>query len=379
MLGKDNQVSKDDSRAATAENNSDKQHFEDIKPRLNKLPWESDSVRQGEDYEQSQPKNQTERKTANTDDSMPYAVGVRTYATQQTAINSAANEKLFAMGVDEYEEDRSRIRVFFDVLFGKIWKLMTLNLLTGLFNLPALLFMIFFAIYYMQLIQPAIFTEGDPSVPLSYLLVGYLPLGLLFLSIPIVAFGPAQAGMHYIIRSYSNEVPVFLWSDFKEKLRENLKQGIIVSFINLIVFILAVIGFYLYPLMVAQTGMTLLLIANYLLIIAFVVFLMVSLYVYPMMVRYDLSLKNLYRNAFLIAVGRVFSTLFVLILCAVLSFGPFLIASLINHQIAMFVAYAYQLFLGLTLPGLIIGFILNPIMDKLMEPKEPEETEAKVL
>lgn len=306
----------------------------------------------------------------------PYAVGIRTFASPETAIDSAANEKLFAMGVDEYEEDRSRFRVFFDVLSGKFWKLIGLNLQTGLFNLPALLFMGFFAIYYMQLLQADLFTAAaEEGGALAYLLIGYVPLGLIFLTVPIVAVGPAHAGMHYVLRNYAYEIPVFQWSDFKEKMRENLKQGLAVTFINLFVFILAMLDIYMYPRMVAQMGV-LLLVANYLLIVAFIVFMMMSMYIYPMMMRYELSLKDLYRNAFLLAVGKFFPNLLVLVLVIVLAYGPFLLATALNNTIVFFVAYVYQVLLGLSLPGLVMSYLINPMMDKLMMPAETGSDEA---
>ena len=158
-------------------------------------------------------------------------------------------------------------------------------------------------------------------------------------------------------------------------MKENFKQGLAVSFINLLVFILAMLDIYMYPRMVAQMGV-MLLVANYLLIVAFVVFLMMTMYIYPMMVRYDLTLKNLYRNAFLLAVGRFLPNLLVLVLVVVLAYGPFLLASLLNNAIVFFVVYIYHLLLGLTLPGLVISYLLNPAMDKLMMPAEAEEEET---
>ncbi len=355
----------------------------DIPVRLNKLPWErnpsEDVDRDDADREDAGPAELPDRSAPGQSAAQPYVVGTRTYANPQTAVDSAASEKLFSMTADEYEEDRSRIRVFFDVLLGKIWKLMSLNMLVGLFNLPALLFMVFFSIYYMQLLQPTALTSTADGSALAYLLVGYLPLAMTFLSIPVVAFGPGQAGMHYLLRNYSYEVPVFLWGDFKEKMKENMKQGLIVTFINLFVFILAMLDIYMYPRMMVQAGAWLL-VANYLLVLAFVIFMMVCMYIYPMMIRYDLTLKNLYRNAFLMAVGRFFPNLLVLLICVVLSYGPFLLAALFNNTIAYFVVYVYHFLLGLTLPGLIFSFILNPAMDKLMMPKdisaeEPESAE----
>ncbi len=348
--------------------------LKDIPVRMNRLPWERDPE-PDDGIDETDGTEESDETLPEEAHARPYEVGGRTYASPETAVDSAAAEKLFSMTEEEYEEDRSRLRVFFDVLLGKFWKLMSLNLLTGLFNLPALIFMFVFSIYYMQLLQPNLITEAADGNALMYLLVGYFPLALIFLSIPIVAFGPAQAGMHYILRSYAYEIPVFIWGDFKEKVRENLKQGLAVTFINLFVFILAMLDIYMYPRLVARTG-AILLVANYLLIIAFLVFLMMSMYIYPMMVRYDLSLKNLYRNAFLLAIGRFLPNLLVLFLCAVLAYGPFLLAALLNASLGYFVVYIYHIALGLTLPGFISSFILNHAMDKVMLPKGEADQES---
>lgn len=381
--------------------------MEGIKPRLNRLPWERDVQQEQEGDEAAMAvadenaPDSTDRAeavpfeaghasvaagntavTASTASAgsapveaadeaeahhQPYQVGTRTYASPDTAIDSVANEKLFAMGVDEYEIERSRFRIFFDVLFGKIWKLMGLNLLTGLFNLPALLFMGFFAITYMQFIYPAVFQSSGGSDALASLLILFLPVGLFFLSVPFVAFGPAQAGMHYILRNYAYENPVFLTSDFKDKMKENFKQGLAVSVINLLVFVIAFLDLYMYPRMAASMGW-LMSVAGILLIVAFFVFLMMSMYMYPMMVRYHLTLKNLYRNAFLFAIGKFLPNLLILVLAIAVSFGPFLIAGLFGNVIGYLIAYVFHLLLGLTLPGLIMSFLINPMLDKVMTP-----------
>ena len=66
----------------------------------------------------------------------------------------------------------------------------------------------------------------------------------------------------------------------------------------------------------------------------------------------------------------------VLVLVVVLAYGPFLLASLLNNAIVFFVVYIYHFLLGLTLPGLVISYLLNPAMDKLMMPAEAEEEET---
>lgn len=281
----------------------------------------------------------------------------------------------FMVTDEELVDDRSRFTVFFQIFTRKFWKLMTLNILTGIFNLPALAFMVFLGLYLLQVLNPESLVSGNSQDVMGYLWISYVPLLLVFLSIPAVTMGPAQAGLAYTLRNFTYENPTFLWHDFITKAKENLKQSLIVGTINVLLFIFALLDLYLYG-QIAQ-GNLFLRIANGLLIGVFVIYLMMCLYIWPMMVTYRLTIRQLYKNAFLFAVGRFFPNLLVFILAIVASYGPFLLAALSNNVIAIGAAYLYQVLLGLTLPGLIIHFFVNPMMDKHMQPEEKEDTDKK--
>lgn len=73
-------------------------------------------------------------------------------------------------------------------------------------------------------------------------------LNLLFLlfCIPIVTIGPATAAMMKIARYYIEAKPVFLFSDFFDAFKENFKQGIVMGFLSLAVFLLSFISLRFY-------------------------------------------------------------------------------------------------------------------------------------
>ena len=55
---------------------------------------------------------------------------------------------------EQFVDDRSRITIFFQVLGRKFWKLITVNLMYMLFNIPAIIVAVFLGMYMMELFIP---------------------------------------------------------------------------------------------------------------------------------------------------------------------------------------------------------------------------------
>lgn len=279
-----------------------------------------------------------------------------------------ADEPIFERAPGEkYEDNRSRLNVFFGVFTRKFWKLITLNFMFILFNLPAIIISYFLCTFLVMLFMP----EAGNSAEEFSLLVLYsgFPTVMFFMAVPLITVGPAQAGLTYLLRCYSYEMPTFDWSDFKDKMKENLKQGIFASLINLFILLFLIMDLYLYP--QVSGGNALFSVANGLMIMVFILFLMASLYIYPMMVTYRLRLRDIYKNAVLFALARFVPNLAVLMLCFLLVIGPSLVFSATSSSIVLALIYVYYLALGFTLPGLVINFMINPAMDKyLNKPKQ---------
>ncbi len=288
-----------------------------------------------------------------------------------------ADEKIFEVAPGEnYEDDRSKITIFFQVLGRKFWKLITINLMFMLFNLPAMIISLVFSTFLLNVLMPAgLATENEL---LSNLLVLGLPLTLCLMVVPMITVGPAQAGMTYLLRCFAYEMPTFTWTDFKDKMKENFKQGLLVSVINLFAIAFLIYDLYLYTQLNAQSS-AILSIANGLLIVVFVLFLMMSLYIYPMMVSYQLKTKHLYKNAILFAFAKFLPNLGVLLLCFIIILAPMLIGVLVGAPIIIGIGYVIYVILGYSLPGYIINFVINPIIDKYLKPVEKEGSDSAVV
>ena len=140
-------------------------------------------------------------------------------------------EKIFDVAPGEkYVDDRSRMTIFFQVLGRKFWKLISMNLIFLIFNIPSIIISFFLSGYVINVFSPFIENADEMA---AVLFVYSFPLLMFLMVIPAITVGPAQAGLTYLLRCFSYELPTFYWSDFKDKMKENLKQHSI-SLINLV-------------------------------------------------------------------------------------------------------------------------------------------------
>ena len=225
---------------------------------------------------------------------------------------------------EEYVDDRSRMTIFFQVLVKKFWKLINVNFMYMIFNIPAIIVSFILSVFILNAFFPYnVVSISQDEMWVSLFAIG-IPVCMFLMVVPVISVGPAQAGMSYLLRCFSYEMPTFNWSDFKDKMRDNFKQGILVSFINLFVLVFAVYDLYLYS-QLNLTNNILFPIANGLLVSFFVIFLMMNLYIYPMMVNYHIKNKYFYKNAFLFAFAKLLPNFGVLLLCFILIIGPVLL------------------------------------------------------
>ncbi len=278
------------------------------------------------------------------------------------------DKEIFDYSTDgAYVDDRSRLTVFFQVFMGKFWKLMGANVAFLALNIPALIISFLLSSYIVDLL-PITLEANEGSLMLS-LVIGF-PIMLFFMAVPVITVGPVQAGLTYILKSYSYEIPNFFWYDFKAKAKENFKQSLIVSLINFAAIAFLLVDLYLYKQIASTLSGAIMPIAYGVIFILLIIVLMMAMYIYPMMVSYELSIKNIYKNAFLLSIGRFLPNLIILIILFMLIMAPMLIVISTESYLALTMVYFYYTALGFTLPGLVINSFINPIIDKYLRPDE---------
>lgn len=127
--------------------------------------------------------------------------------------------------------------------------------------------------------------------------------------IPIITIGPATAGMTHIFREVSEERPCFIWTDFRKAMKQHFKQGFLVWLINTILwFMLCLDGLILY----SRPTLFTMIILGLLGIIA-IVFLMMQIYLHPLMITGKYTVLDIYKNAFMLSMSRIYQTLGILV------------------------------------------------------------------
>ncbi len=195
--------------------------------------------------------------------------------------------------------------------------------------------------------------------------------------IPIITIGPATAGFTCVLRNYARDTHSFIYSDFFEGVKKNWKQGFVVSLIQ--AFMLSSFFFG-----ISQYNQE-----NVFSVIYFIVSMSVNIifaimmfYVYPMMVTFKLTIKQLMKNA-LIFVRLGFKTnVITLILSIIFICGPLALIVIFPNFFPM-ILIAFALIILATL-GLIINFNVYPYLKKYIidpyykdHPEELKKNEAE--
>lgn len=270
-------------------------------------------------------------------------------------------------GVPKDGPPKARIVIFFEILQRKFWNLIKINLMFNIFNIPAVILGMFAALYLFPNILPDALTNSDALI--SDVLLKFILLSIL-MCIPMITVGPAQAGFTYILRNYAREEHAFVWGDFKDNALKNFKQSMIVSAIDFFVTILMIWSIRAYILL-GTGGNLILTIGTTLMVIMFIIYMMMHMYMYPMLVTFHLSIKQLYKNALIFAIVKLLPNLGILLLCmliVLLTFGMIIPFS----QIIGLILYA---FLTVSLIGFITNFYVYPKLQKFMM-REDEAEEA---
>lgn len=189
-------------------------------------------------------------------------------------------------GIPKAPVEKKGIFKFFEIYGRRCWKLMGLNLMYFMFFVPTIL-----------------------AGWLSGKLNSYAPYVLVLVT--VVCFGPATAAMTKISRNYSQERNAFVYSDFFDTFRKCFKQSLIMGIIDA-VFIL---GFSVSIPAYSQWAEvnTAMYVPFILCLSCLIVFFMMHFYIYLMIVSTNLSMRQIFKNAFFLVSLGVKNSLYTLL------------------------------------------------------------------
>lgn len=266
----------------------------------------------------------------------------------------------------EQDMPKSRVSLFFLVLKDHLFDLVKVNVLQLVFWLPFLIWT-FLSLSAMQAMDAeAILAQENGAMELASSMLGFVTMWLLG-AIPCLAItGPSSAGAAYIMRNWARDQHAFLFSDFKDAFKGNWKQALGISCVTALVPMLTYTAVSFYGQMAASSAVMLVPLVL-VLVMALLWTLMLPL-IYPMIVGYELRLRDVVKNAFLMASaslpGLLLARLVTFIPIAVLVIGLYMGSSAVLLAVSLY----YMLF-GFAFSRLVYASVANGVFDKYLNPR----------
>lgn len=264
-------------------------------------------------------------------------------------------------------DGKSKMSVFFEIFFRKIWKICRLSMLYSLCATPIFIILMFVVGIMTSRITDfftPLLTESQSDLELTKIYFD-LVLRVVFSTLFIVFFGagPVSAGFSYVLRNFAKEEHAWISSDFFQHTKANLKQSIMVFIIDIAVFCLLFTAFMFYS---SASGP--LSYMKYVVVFSAFLYMMIHLYIYPLMVTFDLSLKDIFKNAVIFAVAESPRNVILLIITAIIHFViPYFC---IINAVTVFALPLYFIFefIGLVgITGFMSSFFTYPSIEMLID------------
>ncbi len=291
---------------------------------------------------------------------------------------------------------QNRRQLFSDTLKTRLSALCRINLLYMLIFLPAMLvIMLNFTNFlsnttllveieqqdsYASYVQQ--YTEAEKEVPVSEeqfneirtkgVNYGDIVDGNLFTMfiwlVPCIAItGPFTAGLSYVTRNWARDEHAFIWTDFKDALKANWRQSLVLSVITSILPLLVYVGWKFYG-QLAQNN-PIMFIPQVLVVLVAIIWAISITYMHPMAVTYELKMKDLLRNGLLLGVARLpMSVAIRLLHCVPVLIGGALIWFW-NPWYGMMILFAYYALIGFSLSRFVTASYTNAVFDRFINPR----------
>ena len=125
--------------------------------------------------------------------------------------------------------------------------------------------------------------------------------------LPLVTIGPSVTAMCYVAQRLARNQETAVTKDFFYSFKENMRQGIVIHLIMLLVAVVIFLDIYFCrQLGAVDTTSKYLLYLSYFVLF---VYLMVFIYVYPLLSKYNNSVKKTFLNALLMSISHLGRTL----------------------------------------------------------------------
>ena len=234
---------------------------------------------------------------------------------------------------------QNRLALFGEVLKVRWSGLFGVNLLYMVTWIPAIAWTFINVLALYNLLNAEAGVSGDD-------IIGLMNTWLMVM-IPCIAItGPFNAGVTYVLRNWARDEHSFVLSDFKDALKANWKQALVISLIDGVMPFLVVTCWRFYSGMLSRSMIFILPAA--LTLLMGVTWTLASMLAYPMLITYELKTLDVIRNSVLMTVAKLpFALLIKLATLVVpaLAYGLMALIPNIQMQVLMVVVLLYLTFM----------------------------------
>jgi len=264
----------------------------------------------------------------------------------------------------------TRPKLFFTVLKTRFWQMFGLNGLWLIFNLPIFVW----ALLMLTQLQDLLGTEAAATaLTIEQFVLKIAPAllaGMLVLVPLSVLGGLGKAGLSNVMTPWAYDENEWTWDGFWQGVRKHWKQALGVETVNGVAAYVLLNAAFFYINTAAywnsegQSGAVYVYSAYFIAGLALIFWLMTQ-YLYPLLTNYRMKFWYLYRNAFLIALGRLPEGLLLLVLQSAL---PVLLFFAMGGYgiVALFVYFSL---LGCVWPQFLASSFAHIAFDRLLNPR----------
>jgi len=190
--------------------------------------------------------------------------------------------------------------------------------------------------------------------------------GLLMLIPAITVTGPFTPGLCYVTRNWARDEHAFIYSDFKDAVKANWKQGLLTGFITGLVPVVVYVCWDFYGTLASTNGV-IYVIPQMLTLLIGIVWMLSLIFTYPMMVSYKLKYLQLIRNSFLLTLGRLPQTLlFKLITLVPALIGAVVAFFTVYYVWVVVILFMYYILFGFAFSRFVTASFTNAVFDKFI-------------
>ena len=187
--------------------------------------------------------------------------------------------------------------------------------------------------------------------------------------LPIITVGPALTAAHYVCLKMVRDEECYIVRSYFKSFKENFKQGVLIWLIILAAILILAGDYYI----ITKSGLEFSKVLTTAIIVVAIVLLMVTIFVFPTLAKFDNTIKATFKNAFFMAILQLPKTA----LMVVLYVAPVVIMAFFYQAVpvVMMLGISVPIFLSAMLYNKFFQKIEDNILEAQAEAEGPKEEE----